>query len=195
MEAVLYSAPSVYPVSVADIKTHLRIDATDTTHDDYIESLMVAIVDRVESFLGRKLITQTWDLKFSSWQDLIEDDNELPRVLPFGQTQSITSIVYKDEDGNNQTISTDYYTLTLAGTDAARIVFNYDDDLDDFDWPDLWSVDQITVRLVCGYGATGAAVPAPIKTAILLMVGDLFNDEDSSFAIEHLLNSYRLWRC
>ena len=192
MESKLITAPTETPISLADVKEHLRIDTSDTSHDAYLTGLLSACVSRIESVLFRGLVTQTWDFKFDSWRELTLSESMHPRVIHYGMTQSITHIKYMDEDGAEQTVSTDYYSLTNAGTDGARIVFDFNDDNDAFDWPDLWPVDPITVRVVLGYGAA-VVVPAPIKSAIKLMVGDLFDDEDSSRAIEALLSEFKLF--
>lgn len=44
----------IYPLLLAELKAHLRI--TDTSEDDYLQDIIMAATDAVESFLGRKLL-------------------------------------------------------------------------------------------------------------------------------------------
>ena len=53
------TAPAVEPVSTADAKTHLRIPASATSEDSYIDALVTAARLYVEEYTERKLITQT----------------------------------------------------------------------------------------------------------------------------------------
>ena len=166
---------------------HLRLDGTD--HAVYIGGFIQAATDRAEAYLCRKLITQTWDMVCRSWDDFLRYDNGALRTMPYGRTQSATHIKYVDADGVEQTVSADDYTLMFSGTDGAQIVFD-----SDYAFPDLHAdIGTVTARFVCGYGLA-ADVPEVIKSAILLICGDLFDGTDTSRAVESLLAPYRLFK-
>jgi hypothetical protein len=88
----------------------------------------------------------------------------------------------------------------IGADDGARIFFPI---AGSFDWPSLYEKEGVTLRMVCGYGDTHAAVPAPVRTAIMVMIKDLFDGEEYTFTnyaalvpktAEALLRPYRLWR-
>jgi len=181
MESILVMAPDFQPVTLDEVKEHLRIDYPEMDQDLYLQGLLDSAVDQIEKKLNRRLITQTVDVLVESWPDVWQ-------ILPYGQTQSIGQIECVDVDGNAQVIPQDTYVLYFSGTDSARIVFN-----DKLNLPFILLGSQITIRLVCGYGDTGASVPASIRAAIKLLVGDMFDGEDSTLAVDRLLMPYRLW--
>lgn len=189
MVTVLKTAPATIAVSVAEAKAHMNV--TGATDDTYIETLLNAVTGLVEQRTGRKLITQTWYYKFESWPG----DGII--VLPFGNTISVTSIKYTDEDGDESTLSSDDYTVD-ADSIPGRCVLNYD-----ADWPTdvLHNVNPIVVEFVTGYGAA-AAVPADIKHAIKYMVGHWYANREVVVigtitaevpdTFKSLISSYRL---
>jgi len=179
----LLTPPAQLPVTLEEVKEHLRID--DTDHDSLITTFINAAVADVENMTGRALITQTWDLLFDSWGEIKLS------VLPFGNLQSITSIKYYGEDDTEQLVSTDNYIVANVGTDFGRIWF---DDDSDFDYPVLGQATKIIVTGVFGYGDTDADIPAIIKTSIKLIVSDLFDSEDTSKVVTAFLNQYRLFQ-
>ena len=89
--------PLIEPVSLAEAKSHLRVDQDFAEDDLYIQSLVSAARHYVESVSDRTLIRSQWQIKldqFPSW------DIELPRppiaadsvVVTFvpGQNPSLT---------------------------------------------------------------------------------------------------------
>jgi uncharacterized phiE125 gp8 family phage protein len=84
MTTSLVTAPVRVPVSLADVKAHLRITSTD--HDDLLAGLIAAATDMAERFCNRRMVRQTWKLFRDAWPS----DDEL--ILPFGQLQSVTHV-------------------------------------------------------------------------------------------------------
>jgi uncharacterized phiE125 gp8 family phage protein len=59
-------------------------------------------------------------------------------------------------------------------------------------------LNSVTVRYVVGY-ADAASVPAPLKQAMLLMIGDMYERRQDSIkqlpsASEYLMNPYRVFQ-
>lgn len=181
MIAKLTTAPSTEPVTSTEVKAHLRVNNADS--DTYIADLTTSAIAQAEEITGRALITQTWAVIFDSWSEMIACG------LPFGELQSVSSIKYNDEDGDEQTVSTDDYLVYGIGTDEGKIIIHSDSD---FDYPDLYEKDPITVTFVCGYG-NADDVPDMIKTAIKLLVESVFHDVDTEKAVESHLMPYKLW--
>lgn len=165
MKTKLVTAPAAIPVSVADFKTHQRVDGSD--EDTYIESLIKKATMHLEQICNRKFITQTWKLFLDDWPG----DAEIE--LPYGRTQSVTSITYKAQDGGSTTFASDNYTVD---TDLApgRVVIGYDKS-----WPTatLFNVNPITVEFVCGYG-DAAAVPEDLKHAVELLAAHWYENRE-----------------
>jgi len=191
MGLALITPAATEPVSTSEAKAHLRVDTTD--EDTLIASYVSAAVKYIETQTG-PLITQTWDYKVNREWPLV--DNYYSIYLPFSPVQSVTSVSYVDIDGATQTLSAGLYQTVLSAPNP-YLTKAYNQD-----WPQIRDIpDAITVRFVAGYG-NAAAVPAPIKSAILLMVGRLYEHREEVIAgvsagivpagIEMLISPYSL---
>lgn len=191
MGLALITPAATEPVSTSEAKAHLRVDTTD--EDTLIASYVSAAVKYIETQTG-PLITQTWDYKVNREWPLV--DNYYSIYLPFSPVQSVTSVTYVDIDGATQTLSAGLYQTVLSAPNP-YLTKAYNQD-----WPQIRDIpDAITVRFVAGYG-NAAAVPAPIKSAILLMVGRLYEHREEVIAgvsagivpagIEMLISPYSL---
>jgi uncharacterized phiE125 gp8 family phage protein len=165
MNLTLQSAPSVDAVSLADAKAHLNVDFSgdDALIQAYLDAA-IGYLDGRDGVLGRALITQTWD---QTIDDFPHGDN-----LPLGlaPVQSITSVTYRDIDGNTQTFAAESYML------RHRYGRTWIHLKDDYTWPETDDEpDAVTVRFVTGYGDVASDVPAPLVSAIKLHVGHLYD--------------------
>lgn len=186
--------PIIEPVSLAELKLHLRLDDDDSTEDALLNSILVAVREHVEGITRRALLTQTWDFCL----------DEFPRSdfikLPFGNLQSVTSVKWKDTDGTETTltVTTDYLVET-NGDQHGRLVLPYGET-----WPSdsLYPSNPITIRFVAGW-TTAELVPYGIKAAILMLCYDLYNNRGKkvlsqcSFqqndTVDALLHNHILW--
>ena len=139
--------------------------SSDTSEDALLSILITAARKDVEKITHRQLITATWD----KWLDKFPDTNYIK--IPKGKLQSITSISYTDSGGTltTMTVTTDY--LVDTNSDPGRIVLPYG-----VSWPSpvLYPMNPIAIRFVCGYGTTAASVEEGIRTAIKMMVEDMY---------------------
>lgn len=157
-EFELVTAPDGAVVALADLKRHLKVDADD--RDDDITAFESAAVDRIEQDNRRQLRTATWR---AFWPGF-----ESPLCLRKCPVQSITSITYRDVDGNSQTLSTDVYEL-FATREPAEIHLKPNQS-----WPLTQTHEQaVTVTFVAGYG-DAADVPSVLQSAIKLIVEGMF---------------------
>jgi uncharacterized phiE125 gp8 family phage protein len=182
--------PILEPVSLAELKLHLRIDHSD--EDELLNAVLLTARERVEDFTARALLTQTHDICLNEWPDgdYIE--------LPYGNLQSVSSVKYKDCDGTETTlvVTTDYLVETNK-ENRGRIVLPYGES-----WPadTLYPSNPITIRFVCGW-TKAADVPYSIKAAIKLLAADYYNMREihtdrqifENKAVYNLLYSYKLW--
>jgi uncharacterized phiE125 gp8 family phage protein len=168
MNIKLKTAPVKYPVTLEDAKNHLRLELDLTTDDEYIKTLISVATQTAEQFLHRRLITQTWYLYLEGWWF-----NTL--VMPFGQLESVTSIKYKDTDGDESTWSSDEYIVN-TDSDPGAITLGYSES---FPTDVLYPSNPITIEFVCGYGTGGSDVEANIKHAIKLLISDLYENRET----------------
>jgi len=190
METTLKTAPAVEPITLYEAKRHIRVDIDNVDHDDYLETLIPTSRQRVEDITWRKLITQTWYGYLQDWPsgDYIE--------LPFGSLQSVTTIKYTDDDGDQSTWDSAEY---IVGTDymKGRVTL-----ADGEVWPNdnLYPSNPIQIEFVCGYGLA-VAVPAQIKHAIKMILSEIYENRETSIigvsfqqmdTVNNLLSNYRL---
>ena len=90
MSLKLITAPTVLPISVADIKVDLK--ETGTARDTQIARLIASATERAEHELGRALLDQEWELIIDAFP-VAEIELAMPKVL------SITSVKYLDQAG------------------------------------------------------------------------------------------------
>jgi len=176
MKITLETAPVLFPVSLDEGKKQCEIDDDDTSHDDYIESLIKVATGQAEQYLHRRLITQTWTSYFDGWPDVDEI------ILPFGKLQSVTTVKYKNSAGVQTTFSSSDYDVDIA-TEPGRIVLGYEEV-----WPTatLYPSNPIEIEFVCGYGTDGSDVEPAINHAIKLTISDLFeNRETEVYLVNH----------
>lgn len=167
--------PADEPVTKAEAKTHCKVDGSDS--DAEMEAMIAAARVFVEDYCGTKLGSQTVVLRCSSFCDFID--------LPIAPIASITSIKYLDPEGVEQTLASSVYEGVLIGLEPTiRLKINQS-------WPSIrTATDAIRVTVSAGY----AEVPAPIKHAMLLMIGNWFDSRTVGELTEGpkaLLSNYR----
>jgi len=172
-------APNTTPVSLTQAKAALDISYSDK--DDLITALIEAAVSHLDAWtgvLGRALMPQTWR------QDFDRFGGRCLR-LPLAPVSAITSVKYDDESDVEQTISAPNYALLEDGLGP------YVEFISTYSFPNL-HVERPAVRVtyVAGY-ADAAAVPAPIKQAILLLVRHWF-DNPSAVQVGNIVNQMPL---
>ena len=162
----LVTAPALEPVSTVVAKGHLRVDITDD--DSYIAGLVAAVRTNLEKQFDTAFVTQTWELYLDNWPG----GDEIP--IPLWPLQSVTTVKYTDEDGNESTYSSDDY-LVDAVSRPGRLKLK-----SSASWPSvtLQELNAVVVRFVAGYGDAASDVPEPIRQAILVQVGELYENRE-----------------
>jgi uncharacterized phiE125 gp8 family phage protein len=155
----------VWPISLAEIKAHLRIDADDATEDLLLDAYLGAATRWAEHYNGRKFITQTCVDVFDKFPSVIR-----PQGAPL---IAVTSLSYIDSGGQTQTLSATQYAVD-AVTEPGRIVPAYGTA-----WPATRDeLNAVTLTYTAGYGADGTSVPEHVRNAILLLAGDLYENRE-----------------
>ena len=153
------------PVGLNEAKAQLRIDLSDTSHDVIVGAKLKSANAWVARMLGLSLAPGIGDVYYDSFP--AEDS---PFLIPYPPLTSITHVKYTDSASTQTTLTatTDYLVDTVAS--PGRVVLAYSKS-----WPstDLYPVNPIVIRFVCGYAA--GAVPDPILEAILWLTDHLFH--------------------
>jgi uncharacterized phiE125 gp8 family phage protein len=189
----LVTPPGTDPVTLAEVKSWLRVDFT---HDDSdIASLITAAIQKLDGpfgRLGRALITQTWELVLDSFP-AAEIQIPLPPLI------EVISVKYDDGSGYEQTISPDQYFVDNV-SQPGWIVPNSSSP-----WPQtLNAINSVRIRFRAGYGNNATDVPEPLRMAMKMHIAHLYENRESVAALsgfvgqvpqgyEDLIADYRSW--
>lgn len=199
MSLRLIAAPEHPPVTLAQAKGHLRVDHPD---DDFLISTYIEAavgrLDGADGILGRSLVNQTWAL------DLDRFPVCGPITIPLSPLRSVVSVKYFDPGGWEQLLPAEHQVvhpgLGLLELQPGR------------SWPSTYGRRRaVTIEFLAGYGPAtkddGAPlVPGPLRSAILLMVGDLYANRETgvvgtvaaelktSMTVDRLTAPYRVFR-
>jgi uncharacterized phiE125 gp8 family phage protein len=157
MPLVLTAGPAVEPITLTEAKTHVRVDGT--AEDTLVASLIVTSRLHVEAGIGLALVTQSWSYFLDRWPPgpVLE--------LPLRPVQTIDAVRLYDESAVATTVPPETYLLDGESA-PARLVRQ-----GALAWPRPGRVaNGIEVAFTAGFGAAAAAVPGPIRQAILLLV-------------------------
>jgi uncharacterized phiE125 gp8 family phage protein len=172
MSLELMTPPSIEPVSYDQVVHHLRMDLFDETLDEssqnYINRLIAAVRRACEAFTNRAFLTQTWKQYLQGWpsKDYIE--------LFKPPLQDVSAITYTDIDGTVIPLSTDYYTVDTKSIKGRVVLKPYQS------WPSeiLYPVNPIVIEFIAGYSDLAEELPEWIAEAILLQIGDLWDNRE-----------------
>jgi uncharacterized phiE125 gp8 family phage protein len=163
---VVVTEPSEEPITVAEAKSHMRVDVT--TEDTLIAAYISAARQVVEQRTWRTLVTTTLDYYLQGWPsgDTI--------VLPRPPLASVTSVTYTDSDGTAATLDSDDYHVDTVST-PGQVVLAYS-----ASWPTgtLRTSNPIVVRYVAGYGGA-SSVPEWAKLAIRWLASHYYENREA----------------
>jgi uncharacterized phiE125 gp8 family phage protein len=178
--------PEEFAVTLEEAKLHIRV--VEDVEDSLIAMWIAAAHMQAERYLNRSLAPQTLLLSLTGFP--------CKRIyLPRGPVTAVVSVTYRDVDGALQTVaSTDYrvinsdhVTIVQPNTGVA--------------WPKTQADIPDATTITYKAGKAGELVPAPIKAAILLRVGDLHEHREAQMetmlreneAVHCLLHPYRVY--
>lgn len=155
MSLQLITPPAEEPVSLDDAKAWLRVESGGD-EDALIASLIPAARARCEWHTGRAFVTQAWTLWLDRAAPLID--------IPLAPLQAVTAVTAYAPGDAAGVLDATLYKADLAG---ARLVLNTPP-------VNLRPVNGLAVAFTAGYG-DAAAVPAPLKQAVLQIVSALYD--------------------
>jgi len=181
------------PLSLADAKQYLGVDAGYTDEDTLIQGFITAAREYCEKFCNRTFVTSAsrsmvFD-RFPGWQ---HHHSHIFR-LNYSPVLSVDSITYLDVNGQQQTLDPSVYVVDLNSI-APRIALASGQA-----WPQtINEINTVVVNYTAGYPD---GVPQPIIAAMQLLIG-LWYDHRSEgaapgltsipFGVESLLWAYRV---
>jgi uncharacterized phiE125 gp8 family phage protein len=182
--------PSAEPVSLATAKSHCRVDGDGD--DDLIALYISAAREYAEKRLNRALMLQTWRLSLDTFpwggyrpspgrRNSYEFSNDywsagMSIMLPRPPLVAISSIMYLDSTGTEQTLDPSLYIVDEAA-EPARVVPSIGSY-----WPYLqaYQPSGVQVTYTAGYGIQPSSVPADIQLALLMLVGHYYENREAS---------------
>ena len=220
MPSVILTQPAEEPVTLAEMKAHLRVDIVDD--DALISSLIIAARQAAETICRRAICTQTIKMVLdqfaapginigsANWYGpqwgtspgpltVLRPDGKtgFEIILPMSPVQSVTSIKFIDTSGVQQTmLSTDYKVDNIS--EPARILPAYGTT-----WPSTRNeINAVEIIYQAGYGAA-SVVPEGIKSWIKIRAATLYENREGVAVlargkieplpyVDGLLDAYRM---
>ncbi len=186
MSLTLITPPSSEPVTLDEVKAHLKVDTADD--DALIGSLITAARVRAEWHTGRAFVTQSWTQSLDAWPESGLVEIALPPL------QSVTQVTVYALDDAGSIVDASLYRVDAASAPARLMLKGI------FAPPVLVlrPIDAVEIAFTAGYGGADA-VPGPVKQAILQIVADLYTrrgDEANvvSSAAQAMLAPYRIFK-
>lgn len=187
------SVSSTEPLTTAQAKSHLRVDISDD--DTLIGNLITAAREWCERYCQQSFVQHTYRADLPGFYDTVE--------LPMGPVQSVSGITYWDTSSPSaqQTLSTAVYAIN---NDVVRRNAGQS-------WESVYPrVDAVQITYTTGWKdtsspqGTGASLPWAVKQAMLLLIGDAYENREwqilypgqlhESRAMYTLLHAYRVYR-
>lgn len=190
------SGPNNDPVTLVEAKAHLRID-TDT-EDDLITSLITSATRWAEDYCDRTFCLTQWTMRLDSFYGPVGSpvqfglkadgnniegrqgtvpnlDIELPRppIVNVGTATAVTITYTPSAGAATATLDSAEYRVDRYSTPGvARPLYGRT-------WPShLVDQNSTTVTWWAGYSSDGSSVPAPVKSAILMLVAHLWRNRE-----------------
>ncbi|HEY9060953.1 MAG TPA: head-tail connector protein [Pseudobacteroides sp.] len=168
------------PITLTEVKRHLRLDLDDTSEDDQLNKWIISAREYGETYTRRAFGTQTRELTLNNFPcaSYIE--------IPKPPLQAITSITYKDSNGTVKTMpDTDY--IVDIDNEPGKVVLGYSKS-----WPVFtpYPINAVRIRFVCGYNGD---IPSCFKDAMLFHVGLFYKYRDEAIPKDHIDTVNRIY--
>ncbi len=183
--------PATTPIfTTAEAKAVLKVDVS--TDDTVIDNLVAAATESCQIYTNQYFINTVVTQYSDNWTAFY--------TLYKSPVSSITHIKYYDTADSQQTLASSNYILDNTSK-PARIGIAVDGSL-----PNLSDrINAVEVKYTVGYGTASTDVPEGIRTAIILTVGNWYQNRQSvitgrtatelPLSSQYLLNQYKIQVC
>jgi len=162
MSLTLLSPPAAEPVTLDDMKAHLRVTHKD--EDALITGVLVAAVRAVEARGGLALMPQQWRLTL----DAVPDET---LFLPLSPVSALDAVAVIDGEGAPQTVAASLYDAVLGKTPRIRPAGP---------WPlPVPAVGGVRIDFSAGY-ANADAVPEQLKLAVKILAAAFYENREAA---------------
>ena len=150
-----HTSPEI--ISLAKAKKQLQIETDFIEDDDLILDYIEAAISQAENIINSEISEKKYEIQGKSFED----------VLGFNRQKitSVDSVVIVDENGDNQTVNADNYSLETVDKYENKIVFK-----EDYQLPEVQKYNRNAVNLKVTVGYKAGKVPKAIQKALLLMI-------------------------
>jgi uncharacterized phiE125 gp8 family phage protein len=205
-------APDVEPVTLDQVKQHLRIAPEFADDDALLIAYISAAREYVESYTRRCFLTSQWQLSLDHFPQSFQMPstvnpsmrrdwpyysglwNQCTIALPKPYCVSVDSITYLDGNGAQQTLDPSAYVVDVDSA-PARIV-----PAPGLFWPIVtaYRPGSVKVKFTAGRWSDADSVPKDIQVAILLIITQWYTNPSAAgatqnempFAVSALLGKY-----
>lgn len=146
--------PAAEPVTLAEVKAHLRLD--HDSEDELLSGLIRAAYEDVERTAGLALIEQSWRLALDKWP------REGCVTIPLYPVREILAVTAYGFEGEASLIGPSAYQADMASR-PARLHFDGPPEA-------LRAMNGIEIDFVAGFGEAAPDVPDLLRRAIVLLV-------------------------
>ena len=188
-EPKIITPPKGYPLTLEEAAEWIHVDPSNIISENQsIEDLIATATDMVEKYTGRTLITQTLEVEYMpNPPEILPMRIPLPRAAPLQEIVYVKSI---EQDGTEHTQHANIYNAdTYAIPGRIQLLMGYG-------W-DYYVFGRYRIQYICGYGDTSDKIPSPFRTAIKMLVSQLYQSREEldymmSPQVEVLLQDYKL---
>lgn len=207
--------PTAEPLTLADVRAHLRIDDDDTSQDSTLGILIPAARRYAETYTGRSLMSQTWmavadgfpgcyrllGAPFSAYAPvnvLRHQQDEMVIKLMRGPVTAVNSIAYIDTNGALQTLDPSTYIFDSSDL-VQRIAPAFGST-----WPAArMQMASVKITFAAGY-ANASAIPGTFMNWMLVRIATAFEHREAEEIVakgklqpleyvDTLLDSEKVW--
>jgi uncharacterized phiE125 gp8 family phage protein len=156
-------APVNKPLTLLEVKTHLRIDTSDASEDTYLNLLIDAVTEYAEKYTKRDFITRT----YKTLRDCFWDSLEIRR----NPIQSVSIVKYLVDD-----------VLTLVSTDVYFLIESNTFPHLSLKVNQVWPTNEddreqaVEIIFVSGYGDDPTDIPEKLKLGMLNHIADMYEN-------------------
>ena len=165
MSLILVSPPAAEPLSLDDMKAHLRLSTHD--EDGTVSQLLVAARHALEARAGIAFLQQAWTYSLDRSRVA-----ELPDVLiPISPVKSIGAVTIITRNGDRRVLEPDRYEAQTGTLGRVKFLTPLP--------TDVRALGGIEIDFVAGHD-TISLIPAELRHAIRLLTAHFFENRESA---------------